>query len=107
MFQVLSCLWYRQGTNQQILAGRITRDKVCLTNLMNNLEEKGYVRRKEDPVDRRNKQVYLTPEREEFKGQIHPTLDRVYVYTKQVVDIESTKLMLSELKGIYDVPENV
>lgn len=68
---------------------------------------KGYVHRKEDPADRRNKQVYLTPEGEEFKEQIRPILDQVYVYAEQVIGIESIELMLSELKGVYDVLENV
>jgi len=107
MLQVLSCLWHEQGISQQILAERIAKDKACLTNLMNNLEQKGYVHRKEDPADRRNKLVYLTPEGEEFKEQIRPILDQVYVYAEQVIGIESIELMLSELKGVYDVVENV
>ena len=61
MLQVLSSLWHEQGISQQILAERIAKDKACLTNLMNNLEKKGYVCRKEDPNDRRNKLVFLTP----------------------------------------------
>lgn len=69
--------------------------------------EEGYVYRKEDPADRRNKLVYLTPEGEEFKEQIRPILDQVYVYAEQVIGIESIELMLSELKGVYDVLENV
>ena len=89
------------------MAERIAKDKACLTNLMNNLEKKGYVYRKEDPADRRNKLVYLTPEGEEFKEQIRPILDQVYVHAEQVIGIESIKVMLSELKGVYDVLENV
>ena len=103
MLQVLSCLWHEQGISQQILAERIAKDKACLTNL----EKKGYVYRKEDPADRRNKLVYLTPEGEEFKEQIRPILDQVYVHAEQVIGIESIKVMLSELKGVYDVLENV
>ena len=40
MLQVLSCLWHEQGISQQILAERIAKDKACLTNLMNNGEER-------------------------------------------------------------------
>ena len=47
------------------------------------------------------------PEGEEFKEQIRPILDQVYVYAEQVIGIESIELMLSELKGVYDVLENV
>ena len=89
------------------VAERIAKDKACLTNLMNNLEKKGYVYRKEDPADRRNKLVFLTPEGEEFKDQIRPILDQVYVYAEKIIGIESIETMLSELKGVCDVLENV
>ena len=92
---------------KQILAERIAKDKACLTNLMNNLEKKGYVHRKEDLADRRNKLVFLTPEGEEFKEQIRPILDQVYVYAEKIVGIESIETMLSELKSVCDVLENV
>lgn len=58
MLQVLSSLWHEQGITQQVLAERTAKDKACLTNLMNNLEKKGYVRREEDPTDRRSKLVF-------------------------------------------------
>lgn len=107
MLQVLSSLWHDQGVSQQILAERISKDKACLTNLMNNLEKKGYVCRKEDPEDRRNKLVYLTPEGEEFKNQIRPVLDQVYVYAGNILGGENIERMLSDLKSVYDVLENV
>ena len=107
MLQILSYLWREQGITQQVLAERTAKDKACLTNLMNNLEKKGYVHRKEDPADRRNKLVYLTPEGEEFKEQIRPILDQVYVHAEQVIGVESIEVILSELKGVYDVLENV
>ena len=74
---------------------------------MNNLEKKGYVCRKGDPTDRRNKLVFLTPEGEEFKNQIRPILDQVYVYAENIIGIESIETMLSELKDVYDVLEEV
>ena len=46
MLQILSCLWHEQGITQQVLAERTAKDKACLTNLMNNLEKKGYVHRR-------------------------------------------------------------
>ena len=57
MLQILSCLWHEQGITQQVLAERTAKDKACLTNLMNNLEKKGYVHRKEDPEDRHTKEA--------------------------------------------------
>lgn len=107
MLQVLSCLWHEQGISQQVLAERIAKDKACLTNLMLNLEKKGYVYRQEDPADRRNKLVFLTTDGEEFKEQIRPILDQVYVYAEKEIGLEITETLLAELKGVYDVLENV
>ena len=78
-----------------------------VASIVKNLEKKGYVYRKEDPADRRNKLVFLTPEGEEFKDQIRPILDQVYVYAEKIIGIESIETMLSELKGVCDVLENV
>ena len=107
MLQVLSSLWYEQGISQQILAERIAKDKACLTNLMNNLEKKGYVYRKEDPADRRNKLVFLTPEGEEFKDQIRPILDEVYKEGERTIGLERVQILLSGLKEMHDVLENI
>ena len=51
--------------------------------------------------------MFLTPEGEEFKEQIRPILDQVYVYAEKIVGIESIETMLSELKSVCDVLENV
>ena len=103
MLQILSSLWHEQGITQQVLAERTAKDKACLTNLMNNLEKKGYVCRKEDPADRRSKLVYLTKEGEEFRNQIRPILDQVYVNAEQIIGLDSIRTMMSELKSVYDV----
>ena len=62
MLQVMHCLWKEQGVSQQTLAEKTAKDKACLTNLINNLEKKGWVVRREDTNDRRNKLIFLTPE---------------------------------------------
>ena len=96
MLQILSCLWHEQGITQQVLAERTAKDKACLTN-----------HRKEDPEDRRNKLVFLTPEGEEFKKQIRPILDQVYVHAEHIIGIENVETMLSELKAVHNVLENI
>ena len=107
MLQVLSSLWHEQGITQQVLAERTAKDKACLTNLMNKLEKKGYVRREEDPTDRRSKLVFLTNEGEEFRNQIRPILDQVYVNAEQTIGLEGIKVMMSELNSVYNVLENI
>ncbi len=106
MLQVLSSLWNEQGITQQALAEQTAKDKACLTNLMNNLEKKGYVYRKEDASDRRNKLVYLTPEGEKLKEQIRPILNLVYANAEHILSTERTGNILSELKTVQNVLED-
>lgn len=107
MLQVLSCLWREQGITQQVLAERTAKDKACLTNLMNNLEKKGYVCRKEGLQDRRNKLVFLTPEGEQFWQLIFPIIDGVYKQSEQIIGLERTQMILSDLKDVHDVLESL
>ena len=67
----------------QILKTRMTfrqtaKDKACLTNLINNLEKKGWVERRGNPTDRRNKQIYLTEEGERLALRVKPLLHGIY-----------------------------
>lgn len=108
MLQVLSSLWHEQGISQQVLAERIAKDKACLTNLMNNLEKKGYgLAGRKTREDRRNKLVFLTPAGERFKEQIRPVLDQVYVCAERMTGVERIETMLSELNSMYDVLEKI
>ena len=43
MLQVMHRLWKKPGVSQQYLAEQTAKDKACLTNLINNLEKKGWV----------------------------------------------------------------
>ncbi len=78
MLQVMHRLWKKPGVSQQYLAEQTAKDKACLTNLINNLEKKGWVERREDPSDRRNKQIHLTEEGEKLSLQVKPLLYNIY-----------------------------
>ena len=78
MLQVMHRLWKKPGVSQQYLAEQTAKDKACLTNLINNLEKKGWVERREDPSDRRNKQIHLTEAGEELSHRVKPLLHNIY-----------------------------
>ena len=78
MLQVMHRLGEKPGVSQQYLADETVKDKASLTNLINNLEKKGWVERKEDPNDRRNKQISLTQEGEALSTRVTPLLHEVY-----------------------------
>lgn len=57
----LFSLYIQDGRRQQELADIIGVDKAAATRALARLEQSGYVRRREDPADRRAVRVYLTP----------------------------------------------
>jgi len=57
MLEILSCLWKKDGVNQQELADQTLRDKSGITYLIDNLVRRQIVTRVEDEKDRRNRLV--------------------------------------------------
>lgn len=105
MLQIMHCLWKEQGVSQQTLAEKTAKDKACLTNLINNLQKKGWVVRREDTGDRRNKLVYLTPEGRTVAQKIKSLLKEMYTQIGNEMntrDMENCMKYLTELNGIVD-----
>ena len=105
MLQIMLNLWHEQGMSQQVLAEKTAKDKACMTNLMNNLEKKKWIIRKEDATDRRNRLVYLTPEGEQMGRQVLPLIKELYSQTavqmgeKHIMDCLN---QLRKLDGIFN-----
>lgn len=106
MLQIMSCLWSAQGVSQQYLAEKTAKDKACLTNLINNLEKKGWVVRKEDPSDRRNRLVFLTPMGEKVSDEVKPLIKEVYVQIGKRMGDETSKC-IDLLQQFNEVLNNI
>lgn len=97
MLQIMYRLWAQQGVSQQYLAEKTAKDKASLTNLMNNLEKKGWVIRREDVADRRNRLVYLTPEGEALAARIKPLLQKIYAEAGARMNNKQMQVCLNQL----------
>ncbi len=64
---VLNHLYFHQGISQTDLASLLDIEKATVGRLLDRLEAKGWVDRKNDAQDKRTKRVYLTE-------QVQPTL---------------------------------
>ncbi len=105
MLQIMHRLWLTEGVSQQFLAEKTAKDKACLTNLINNLEKKGWVMRKEDSSDKRNRLVFLTDEGRELSKEIRPLLDELYIrITEKMTEkrVQSSINNLLKLSKILD-----
>lgn len=107
MLQIMSCLWKAQGVSQQYLAEKTAKDKACLTNLINNLEKKGWVVRKEDPSDRRNRLVFLTIKGEQVSETVKPLIKEVYVHASERMGVDQITQCISLLQQLDEALNEV
>ena len=107
MLQIMSCLWSEQGVTQQTLAERTAKDKACLTNLINNLEKKGWVERREDPSDRRNKQIHLTEAGEELSHRVKPLLHNIYDEVGARLTTRQIESFMNNLKKLDEILDKI
>lgn len=103
MLQVMNCLWNEQGISQQSLAEKTAKDKACLTNLINNLEKKNWVIRKEDSSDRRNRLIFLTVQGEEIALTVKPLINDIYTQTGIEMEVSRINECTEDLKRLYEV----
>lgn len=102
MLQVMHCLWLKEGVSQQYLAEKTAKDKACLTNLINNLEKKNWVARKEDMSDKRNRLIFLTDEGRNLSQQVRPLLDEIY---SKITDKMTERKMQTIINHLIKVSE--
>lgn len=107
MLQIIHCLWIEQGVSQQFLAEKTAKDKACLTNLINNLEKKGWVIRKEDLSDRRNKLVYLTAEGEELSIRVKPLLKGIYDQAGNKIPVKQMQSCMNYLEKLNEIFDTI
>ena len=103
MLQVMNCLWNEQGISQQSLAEKTAKDKACLTNLINNLEKKNWVIRKEDSSDRRYRLIFLTAQGEELALTVKPLINDIYTQTGIEMEVSRINECTEDLKRLYEV----
>ena len=106
MFQILSCLWQEQGISQQTFAERTAKDKASLTSLMTNMEKRGFVRREESKVDRRNNCVYLTELGVDLQQKINPAIYELYSYIEKEIGLSTIKKSNADLKRLHSILED-
>jgi DNA-binding MarR family transcriptional regulator len=90
MLEILSCLWKKDGVNQQELADLTLRDKSGITYLIDNLVKRQIVTRVEDEKDRRNRLVYLTEKGLVLKEQLKSW--GADLYDSAIPDIDQQQL---------------
>ena len=105
MLQVMNRLYDHPGYSQQSLAESISKSKASMSNIIANLEKRGYVRREEDPRDRRNRRVFLTEEGILVHYRLAPMTEEVYAFTEERFGKDKAVKIKKLLKELYDILE--
>lgn len=107
MLQIISTLSKEQGLSQQTLAERCAKDKACMTNLMGNMEKKGWITRRYDASDRRSRLVYLTREGEKMNQSIRPMIDDIYSQITLRISPEAIRTLTGLLKEVDEILDSL
>lgn len=103
MLQVMHCLWINQGISQQNLAEQTAKDKACLTNLINNLEKKGWVIRRADSEDKRSRLVYLTESGEELTLKVNPLIKSIYNEIELKMSAKQIQSCFNSMNKVFEI----
>ena len=71
-WEVLNQLWKQDGMSQAQLAEETVKERPFITRMVDDLEKKTLVYRKQDKEDRRSNKVFLTAKGRTLKFQILP-----------------------------------
>lgn len=75
-FAILNALMDDPGEDQITLSGRVAFDAATSGSVLGRLEAKGWVRREADPLDKRRKLLWTTPEGEQVALKMKRAVSR-------------------------------
>ena len=90
------------GTSQDDVVNVFALDKASVARGARRLEEMGHLRRTQDPRNRRQYQLYLTPAGEEMRGLINAAHDRFQRQLSRGISDEDWARLASLLRRLED-----
>ena len=96
---LLTYLFFKDGINQSELAILMDMEKAPLSRLLDRMEKKGWVIRKNESKDRRTKNIYLS---ESIKPHISSMRDKAAEYRSESLSILTDKER-NKLKDILQI----
>jgi DNA-binding MarR family transcriptional regulator len=101
-FSYLLYLYRQEGVSQDVMAKYLNVDKANTARAMAKLETLGYIRRVEDPVDRRANLVYLTEQGRVLEPKIRAVLKEWALLITEDLNEEERELARSLLKRMAE-----
>lgn len=100
LLEIIGVLSRNDGLNQQELADIVAKDKSSITYLIQNLEQRKFIRRAEDKEDRRNKRIFLTDRGKKEFDIAYTWVQDMYAGATDSVSLKNIKTALGLVKKI-------
>ena len=101
-FSILWVLNTHSGEDQASLAQYVALDRTTCSNIVSRLEQKGCIRRKTDPNNKRAKLVYITKAGRELLEQVTGLMERVMERILDPLTVSERKVFLKLLQKLAD-----
>ncbi|MDQ0108454.1 DNA-binding MarR family transcriptional regulator [Chitinophaga terrae (ex Kim and Jung 2007)] len=102
LLEILGILFRKDGVNQQEIADVIVKDKSSMTYLIDNLEKRGMVERREDQNDRRSKLIYLTEKGRALEKELNPWIREMYEKATMGMEMNDLQVALSQIQKMNE-----
>ena len=87
-FALLRRLWEKDGQFGYALAEQLLMDSATITGIIDRLEQNGFIERRVDPNDRRNKLVFLTEKGRSMEVSLCEKMDEMNKEVMSDFDVE-------------------
>ena len=97
---VMAELWSRDGLSQKEIGIALIKNKSSVNKMLVALEEAGMITKKEDPNDKRGKQIFLTEKGRHFQSFVENKsleMEKTFFTKSSKSDVEIAKKVLAEL----------
>jgi MarR family transcriptional regulator, organic hydroperoxide resistance regulator len=86
---VLCCLWQEDGSPTSAIGEKLQQVGGTLTGVLDRMEERGFVRREKDPVDRRICRIWLTDSGKDLEDVLPQLVAELHAQTWAGVSVEA------------------
>jgi MarR family transcriptional regulator, transcriptional regulator for hemolysin len=98
---------HREGIRQKDLASALGIEGPSLVHLLDSLERRGLIERREDEADRRARRIYLTPRGRDLQKwvfKVSETVQQRLLAAVGAADLEACDRAFKAIEAMTDVP---
>ncbi|EKN70861.1 transcriptional regulator [Neobacillus bataviensis LMG 21833] len=99
-YALLRRLWEKDGQFGHVLAEQLLLDSATITGIIDRLEQNGFIERRIDPNDRRNKLVFLT---EKGRSMEIPLCEKMDEMNREVMSSLGIEEIQRFKKTLFDI----